>query len=174
MPLGKNKGDSMFRDMRRKKQLLTEEKTVEILQRGTAGTLALMGDGGYTYSLPISYVYDAGKIYFHCANAGHKLDAIEKHDKVSFSVIDENVVVPEEYTTYFRSAVVFGKIRVIREEAEKRRTLEILAAKFSPDHEEGRRKEIDDQLAQVTMLELTIDHMSGKEAIELVKKADRE
>lgn len=159
----------MFREMRRKKQALSRERTEAILEAGTAGTLALLGDEGYTYSLPISYVYHDGKIYFHSANAGHKLDAIKRHDKVSFSVIDRDTVVPEEYTTYFRSALVFGKIRIIDDEGEKRKTLEILAEKFSPDHEEGRLQEIKDQFHLVTMLELTIDHMSGKEAIELVK-----
>ena len=68
----------MFREMRRKKQALPPEMSAEILERGTSGVLALSGDDGYPYALPISYVYDGGHIYFHCAKSGHKLDAIAR------------------------------------------------------------------------------------------------
>ncbi len=158
----------MFREMRRKKQLLSPEDTLEILEKGSAGVLAVSGDDGYPYAVPLSYVYHDQKIYFHSAKTGHKLDAIAGNEKVSFCVIDRDDVVPEEYTTHFRSAIAFGKARVL-EEDEKRGALELLAAKYSPDHEEGRRKEIDQEIKQVRMIELSIDHLTGKEAIELVK-----
>ena len=38
--------------------------------------LALLGDNDYPYAVPISYVYDDGKVYFHSAKNGHKIDAI--------------------------------------------------------------------------------------------------
>ena len=65
-----------FRNMRRKRQQLSEEESIGILQQATAGTLALLGDNGYPYALPISYVYDDGKLYFHSAMSGHKVDTI--------------------------------------------------------------------------------------------------
>ena len=86
--------------MRRKKQLLDYRKSVDILNRGTAGVLALLGDNDYPYTVPISYVYDNSKIYFHSAKAGHKIDAIRKNRKASFCVLDQDQVIPEEYTTY--------------------------------------------------------------------------
>ena len=113
----------MFREMRRKKQELTEERTIEVLNRCTAGTLAVIGDGGYPYSVPLSYVYDGGKIYFHCASEGHKLDAINKDSRVSLSVIDKDQIVQEKYTTYFRSVIVFGKAHVIEDQDAKRTAL---------------------------------------------------
>jgi len=69
----------MFREMRRKKQLLPEDACIAILQKGTSGVLAVLGDDGYPYAVPLSYVYHAGKLYFHCAKAGHKLDAIQSN-----------------------------------------------------------------------------------------------
>lgn len=157
----------MFREMRRKKQLLSPEETAAILKRGTSGVLAVIGDGGYPYAVPLSYVYADSKIYFHCAKTGHKLDAITKDGRVSFCVIDQDQVVPEKYTTLFRSAIVFGKARVLEDDAQKRRAIEKLAEKYSPDQGEGRREEIERQFARLCMVELTVEHMTGKQAIEL-------
>jgi nitroimidazol reductase NimA-like FMN-containing flavoprotein (pyridoxamine 5'-phosphate oxidase superfamily) len=95
--------------MRRKCQQLTDEERMAILQKATAGTLALLGDGGYPYAVPISYVYDDGKLYFHSAMSGHKVDAIRKCAKASFCIIDQDHVKPSEYTTYFRSVIAFGR-----------------------------------------------------------------
>ena len=61
----------MFREMRRKKQNLSNDKITDILHRGTSGVLAVFGDDGYPYAVPLSYVYHDSKIYFHCAKTGH-------------------------------------------------------------------------------------------------------
>ncbi len=161
----------MFREMRRKKQLLSSEEAAAILNRGTSGVLALLGDGGYPYAVPISYVYMDGKLYFHSAKSGHKLDAILQEEKASFCVIDQDRIVPEEYTTYFRSAIAFGRIRVLEEEGEKRNAIEALALKYAPDSTpEGRQGEIQREWTPLCMLEMTIEHITGKEAIELTRK----
>lgn len=161
----------MFREMRRKKQALSLEETEAVLYRGTSGVLALAGDNDYPYAVPISYVYDGRKLYFHCAKNGHKLDAIRKNGKASFCVVDQDQIIPEEYTTYFRSVIVFGKIRVIQDEIEKRAAIEKLAVKYAPnDSAAGRKNAIDREWSPLCMLEMSIDHMSGKEAIELVRK----
>lgn len=103
----------MFRDMRRGRQLLSREDTVDVMNRCTNGVLACLGDEGYPYAVPLSYVYFQDRIYFHSAKAGHKIDAITKNAKVSFAVIDEDTIVSKEYTTYFRSVLAFGKARIV-------------------------------------------------------------
>lgn len=160
----------MFRKMRRKKQLLPEEKAIEILERGTSGVLALLGDEDYPYAVPLSYVYADGKLYFHAAKEGHKIDAIRNSSKASFCVIDQDQIVPKEYTTYFRSVIAFGTIRLLEDEEEIRRTVSTLAMKYSADYQEGIPKEIDAEIKHLAMIELDIRHMTGKEAIELVRK----
>lgn len=161
----------MFREMRRKRQALSPQENAAILQKGLSGVLALSGDNGYPYAVPINYVYDDGKIYFHCAKNGHKLDAIQKNAKASFCVIDQDKIVPEEYTTYFRSVIVFGQIRVMKDEQEKRAAIEKLAIKYAPkDTAAGRENAINREWQPLCMLEMCIEHMTGKEAIELVKK----
>ena len=160
----------MFRDMRRKKQLLPQDMTEEILRRGTSGVLALAGDGGYPYAVPISYVYDGEKLYFHCAKNGHKLDAIRREDKASFCVIAQDRIVPEEFTTYFRSVIAFGRIRVLEDETEKQSAIEQLALKYAPDSTlEDRQREIQREWIPLCMLEMTIDHLTGMEAFELCR-----
>lgn len=84
----------MFRPMRRHRQQLSQWDCAAILSRGTSGVLAVAGDGGYPYAVPLSYVYQEGTLFFHCAKAGHKLDALRRCSKASFCVIDQDQVVP--------------------------------------------------------------------------------
>ena len=102
-----------MREMRRFKQALTREQCHEILNRGTSGVLAVAGEDGWPYAVPLSYVWKDGRVLFHFALAGHKLDAVRREERASFCVIDRDQVVPEEYTTYYRSVIVFGRARVI-------------------------------------------------------------
>lgn len=164
----------MFREIRRKKQALSTEEAIAVLHDGSSGVLAVSGDDDYPYAVPLSYAYHDATILFHCARSGHKLDAIARNPRASFCVIDRDDVVAQEYTTYFRSVIVFGQARVLDDEGEKRRALEILAEKYSPHQEEGRLREIDRLLNQVSVVELAIEHMTGKEAIELARAKHRQ
>ena len=117
----------MFRKMRRFKQLLPEQETVSIIDGAKTGVLGVIGDDGYPYTVPINYVYADGKVYFHGARSGHKLDAIRRCAKVSLCVIEKDNVVKEELTTYFKSVILFGKARVLEKEDEIFHAAEILA-----------------------------------------------
>ena len=160
----------MFRDLRRKRQALSPQACADVLARGTSGVLAVAGDGGYPYAVPLSFLYDGGKLYFHCARAGHKLDAIRRNPKASFCVIDQDQVVPEAYTTYFCSVIVFGVMEILDGE-EKRAAIEKLALKYAPhDPAENRAAAIDRAWDALCMLKLTPQHISGKAAIELTRQ----
>lgn len=161
----------MFRDMRRKRQAMSKEDCEAVLHRGSSGVLALYGDEGYPYAVPLSYAYEDGNLYFHCARSGHKLDAVLRNEKASFCVIDQDEVVPEKYTTYFRSAIAFGRVRELTDDAEKRRAIELLARKYAPDDtDEQRARAIEGEWAPLCMLEMRIEHLTGKEARELAKR----
>ena len=161
----------MFHKMRRNVQQLSQEESEAVLLHGTAGVLALAGDKAFPYAVPISYVYDGEHIYFHSAPAGHKIDAIERNPNASFAVIDQDEVIPEKYTTAFRSVIVFGSIRIIGDDAEKLAAIRKLALKYAPDNtEQQHAAEIDGAWSRFCMLEMSIAHMTGKQAIELVAK----
>lgn len=160
----------MFPEMRRNRQQLSQEECLAILDRGTAGTLALCGDDGWPYAVPLSYVRQGERLIFHCAKAGHKLDLLRQNPKASFCVVDQDRVIPEEYTTYFRSVILFGTLRELTDEGEKRAAIEALALRYHPaDTPAGRSATIDREWAPLCMLEMTVAHMTGKEAIELVR-----
>jgi len=156
--------------MRRKRQQLPDEESIGILQKATSGTLALLGDDDYPYAVPISYAYADGKLYFHSALSGHKIDAIKKCDKASFCVIEQDDVRPEEYTTYFRSVIAFGKIHLVEDETEKMAIARMLGERYHPQHEEALQKEIESGFSRMLAIRFDIEHLTGKEAIELVRQ----
>ena len=160
----------MFRPMRRNKQQLSPAQCDAILNAGSNGVLAVAGDDGYPYAVPLSYVYAGGRLYFHCAKSGHKLDALRRCDKASFCVIGQDEVVPKRYTTHYRSVIAFGHVREITGDAEKRAAALLLARKYAPDAPDAAHNaEIDKDWAPLCVLELVPDHITGKEAIELVR-----
>lgn len=161
----------MFRPMRRSRQQLPVEEAEAILKRNTSGVLAVAGDEGYPYAVPLSYLYDGGRLIFHSAKEGHKLDAIRRCGKASFCVIDRDDVVPEAYTTYFASVIAFGIVREITDPIDKRRAAMALGARYAPDAEEkNTAEEVDSSFDRLCMLAMTVEHMTGKEAIELTRR----
>lgn len=159
----------MFREMRRKNQQLSVSECEQILEAATSGVLAVSGDDGYPYAVPLSYVYADGKLYFHCAKSGHKLDAVERCGKASFCVISKDDVLPEKYTTLFKSVIVFGKIRVLKTADEMSEPIMTLTRKYVEGDDEGIAGEFEMFKNNMYMLALDIEHMSGKQCKELVK-----
>ncbi len=158
----------MFREMRRHRQQLSEAEAHEVLANGCWGTLAVLGDEGYPYTVPLNYGYYNGAIYFHCAKEGHKLDAIVACDKVSFCVVERDTVVPQEYTSYYKSVVAFGRAHIVKDEAEKQESLHFLGMRYHPDRS-ATDAEIAKSGAHLHMVRIDIEHLSGKQAKELVK-----
>lgn len=158
----------VFRQMRRAGQQLPDEETEAILARNASGVLACAGDDGYPYAVPVSYVYANGTIYFHCAKAGHKLDALLAEPKCSFCVIDADVVLPERFTTDFRSAIAFGRAHLLKD-AEKLAALRLLAEKYSADYPEEIDKKIASGISRTEVIAIEVEYLTGKEGIESVR-----
>lgn len=156
--------------MRRFKQQLTTEQSIETLRHSTSGVLALCGEDMRPYGVPLSHVYDNGKLYFHSALNGHKIELLAQNSNASFTVIAQDEIHPEAYTTYFRSAIAFGPVRIIEDDAEKMAALEILGRRCNPHDSEGLAKEIARGFSRCTMLEMSIERLTGKQAIELTKR----
>ena len=153
----------MFRPMRRFKQQVSEAECIRILQEEKRGVLSVLGEDGYPYGIPLNHWYNPedGKIYFHGAKTGHKIDAIARCDKVSFCVWDAGYRKEGEWALNVTSVIVFGRIRLVADEEKAKLIGANLCRKFTDD-EEYIRHEIQSAISRVQCLELTIDHMTGK------------
>lgn len=149
----------MFRKMRRADKEMSLEQTLELLTRGEDGILGTISDNGYPYTVVVNYVYLNNKIYFHCAKEGHKLDNIKRNEKVSFTVYDNVEVVGEKLTTLYESLVIFGRAKVID---ANREILLVLVNKYSNLDQEKILKMIDNEINITSLVEIEIDHITGK------------
>lgn len=157
----------MFRPIRKKKNEISAEAAKTLLHHARRGVLAVHGDEGYPYAIPVNYLYDepAQKIYFHGARAGHKVDALKACDKVCFTVLGDEIIRDEPWAPYMQSAVVFGRCRLLESGPEALALVKRFAMKYYPDE-----CVVDEEIAAsgkaVQMYEITIDHLSGKEVQE--------
>ncbi len=158
-----------FKTMRRKRQQLSDEETIQLLRQATSGVLSVLDEDGYPYGVPLSYVYHDNKLYFHSALNGHKIDAVRHCDKASFTVISQDEVHPETFTTHFRSVICFGRVRIIEDETEKLTTLRLLGERYCPNDEKGLTAEIEKSFNHLEMIAFDIEHITGKECIELTR-----
>ena len=155
----------MIRKMRRaEKKAIPNDESNKLLKEAKRGVLAVAGDDDYPYAVPINFYYDetAGKIYFHSSLAGHKVDAMKRNPKVCFTVFSDPQIKDLDWAPYLKSVVVFGKAQPIAEVEEKRKMLKTFAMKYYPSEAEA-DEEIAADFKAMQMIEITIEHMTGKE-----------
>jgi hypothetical protein len=133
----------------------------KLLSEVEYGVMSCMGDGGYGYGVPVNHVYMDGAIYFHCAYAGHKMDSIERNNKVSYLVVDKSEVLPEELSTSFSSVIVFGTASIVENE-EKMKALYEIGSKFSKGFEDKVDKEIKKIGNNTCVVKIDIENKEGK------------
>ncbi len=155
--------------MRRSKQALGQAEIERILQCNTSGVLSLVDSNGYPYGVPLSYVYANGKIYFHSAKSGHKIDAVNHCNKATFCLVDKDDVKPEKYTTFYRSVIAFGKVEIVNDDEEALRAMQALGNKYYPHHDTELQQEIDKNANRFVIIKFEIEHITGKQAIELLQ-----
>lgn len=152
----------MFKAMRRREKEMPAADARALLENAQEGVLATWGEDGYPYTVPLNYALREGSIYFHCAKNGHKIDNMVYHDKVSFCVVADTEILPEKFSTLFKSVVVFGRAAEVNG-TEKEVGLMALVGKYSPDHIEAGKKYIAGDINKTKVFKITIEHMSGKE-----------
>ena len=157
----------MFRSIRKKKNELDIKAAEELLLHSRRGVLAVNGDEGYPYAIPVNYLYDREnqKIYFHGARAGHKVDALRICDKVCFTVYGNETIKDEAWAPYMQSTVLFGRCRLLEPGDETMALLKKFAMKYYPNEQM-----VDEEIAQagkaVQLFRIEIEHLSGKEVQE--------
>ena len=133
----KGKENGMFREMRRKKNEISIDMAKQLLASSRRGVLAVNGDDGYPYAIPVNYLYDdkAQRIYFHGAKTGHKVDALRACDKVCFTVYGNETVRTESWAPFMQSVVVFGRCHLMDAGSEEAQRLKQFAMKYYPSEQ---------------------------------------
>lgn len=154
----------MFRPMRRQKKALPPEAAEALLREERRGVLAVNGDDGYPYAIPVNFLYDPDtrRIYFHGARAGHKADALRRSDKACFTVYGHETVKQEPWAPHVQSVVAFGRCRLLPTNPVDTALLRRIARKYYPEE-----SLIDGEIASsgkaVQLYEIEIEHLTAKE-----------
>lgn len=153
----------MFRELTRKNQQLSEEECVRILTEEKRGVLSVLGDEGYPYGMPMNHFYNAedGKLYFHCGWGGHRQDALNRCDQVSFCVYDSGYTVEGDWALRIKSVIVFGRMEIIDDMEQIADISAKLSRKFTQD-EESIQQVIRQCAHETRLLQLTPEHICGK------------
>ena len=157
----------MFRPIRKRKNEISRDAAEALLRESRRGVLAVNGEDGYPYAIPVNYLYDkeTQKIYFHGARAGYKVDALRNSDKVCFTVYGNETVREEAWAPFVRSVVVFGRCRLLDGGTDTMALLKRFVMKYYPS-EQLAEEEIARSGKAVQLFEITIEHLSGKEVQE--------
>ncbi len=145
----------MFREMVRKKQLISEEECIELLKKEPRGVLSVLGDDDYPYGMPLNHYYceEDGKI------------SIKKHNKASFCVYDQGFRNDGEWALNIRSVIVFGKIEIIDDMEKILNISRLLSYKFTKN-EKYIEHEIVNAGPRTFMFALVPEYMTGKKVKE--------
>ena len=153
----------MFRELVRKNKQLSTETCIEVLKNETRGVLSVLGDNEYPYGMPMNHWYNEedGNIYFHCGNIGHRLESLQKHNKVSFCTFDKGYKDEGEWAWKVKSVIVFGKIEIIDDMEQITDIVTKLSLRFVQD-EEYIKEEIRLHGHRTLLMKLVPEHMCGK------------
>lgn len=151
----------MFREIRRKDRQLEDKDIVEIIKNNNYGVLSTVSEDGYPYGVPLSYIYLNDAIYFHGSTKGHKFDNITSNDKVSFCVVGQTQVLPDEFSTKFESVIIFGRATEIFDDEKNMALLEIVN-KYSPDYIEQGKEYISKASKATRVAKIKVEHITGK------------
>ena len=152
----------MFREIRLTDRAVNDERTIEIIKKGSYGILSTSGEDGYPYGVPLNYTYFDNCICFHCAQEGHKLENINFNKKVSFCVVTKSDVLANEFDTDYESAIAFGKAAVVTDDSEKRDILLSVLNKYSADYLKAGNNYMKKYWDETKVIKMKIEHLSGK------------
>lgn len=153
----------MFPKMRRSEKELPKERALHLLDEGVYGVLCLPGPEGHPYGVPLNFARVGEDLYFHGSKKGQKVEILQGRPRASLTVVTKCVLRPKDFDTDYASVVVFGEGRIVEEEGEKRRALEALVRKYSPDFYDEGMAYIERRIKAVEIFALSMDHVTAKQ-----------
>ncbi len=153
----------MFKELKLSKYKMKEESSYEVLHKTEYGIVATLGKNGYCYGVPVNYVLLNNAIYFHCAvNDGHKIENINYHNKVSFTVVGDTKILPNKLDTRYDSIVVFGQASIVESKEEKIEALKAIVEKYAFEFIKAGNACIENSIDRTNIIKISIEHISGK------------
>ncbi|MBQ2297216.1 MAG: pyridoxamine 5'-phosphate oxidase family protein [Ruminiclostridium sp.] len=152
----------MERKMHKIARQMPDAEARELFEKGHHGILALNGDEGYPYAVPVNYVYLNEKIYIHSAKVGYKMDALQKDSKCCFSAILSSEILPKQVTAAFESIIATGKVNLVEDEAERRTAMETFVHRFCVDAIDEGMAFLEKALAKTAVLRIDVEQLTGK------------
>ncbi len=149
--------------MRRKDRERDAEFARNILANCLYATLSTVNADGTPYGVPVSPVLVGDVVYFHCAPAGQKLDNIARQPRVCLSCASDVRTIPEEFTTQYASAVVFGAANCVEDANERRMALVKLCEKYTPKHMHLVDAMIARSFHRTAVYKIVIERITGKQ-----------
>ncbi len=154
--------------MRQAKKAITDPKMLQdILRSCRVGRLGTNGKDGWPRVKPLNYVLHEGRIYFHSAREGEKIDDIRRDDRVCFEADQPLAFVrgaadnPCRAEYLYRSVIIRGRARIVEDEGERRMALSALMAKYQPGGGYGPFRE--EKLAITAVVRIDSEETTGKE-----------
>lgn len=153
----------MSETMRRADRQLTDTETIRLFQTAEYGVLSLIDENNMPYGVPMSFALCGNAIYFHCSAAGgKKVSSIRHCRNASFTVVDRTQLLPQKFATLYMSAIAYGTIDIVQDETEKRKGIEAILHKYSPDFIEKGMNCIDNAIDKIYVLKFEIERITGK------------
>lgn len=152
----------MERKMHFINRLMKKEDAEALLQNNRIASLAVNGDEGKPYVVPVHYIYDNGAVYFHSAKYGYKMDALAKDNRVCLTVIGENHVINEKFTAAFESVVIEGHAEFVEDPAERQYLAQEMIRRWTGGFNEAGQTMIDKTIGRTAFVRICIDAMTGK------------
>lgn len=148
---------------RQDREIVDSERIREVLRNARICRVAFCSED-WPYIVPMNFGILDGKLYFHCASAGTKLDLLKANPNVCFEVEVNVEIVPGDqacdWSVHYQSVIGFGRASVIEGLEERRAGLKALLTQYA-DTDIGVPQHISPEMV---ILRVDIHSLTGKES----------
>jgi len=149
------------RPLRHSKDAMEEARARQALDQGDWGVLSTVGQDGWPYGVPLSYVVLDNALYVHGAPVGHRAENVGLSPRVSFCVVASTTARPDEVDRDYESVIVFGTAKAVVG-AEKRRALEAFLEKYCAPVKASTREYLTREIDRTFVVRVAIERLTGK------------